>query len=472
MIVCLIALGCCGASALFDVHSIPLATPETTCFLAEMDDDGTADLFTVSGNTVTVYPNAESNPAASIQLPNGSSAIDVADITGTGKCELLVICGERILQYSLLTPISEPKELFSLKTLFAEPAPCPYTHVLIIKRGGTPLFALPRESAFELRGIDGRLIESYPISVDAPHSIAYGKPFSWASVVPPYIGLPESLELNVHRTLAIKPNLPPDLLAVEMMGPMYRRPTFRQLREAANANPETWPAFPLRKTDGQSEKVNYALDTLHAENTLISIQQPSTDTSKALIPGPIRQYPGIPFFTEEVLPDFNADGCHDLVLWRSPSSAPTMDSLTRIALGGTWPFLLEAHLYIPAKRRFEAKVSSNVSISMPLRWFVAGPNAAGPKLAFLRDANGDGTSDFGCATDSNTYSVWRYTKNGFSNTPDFTFSAPEPLEGIERQADLDGRGRTSILLRTSKTLHVLKAAAPVSFPRPPAKPVP
>ncbi|HPO14840.1 MAG TPA: VCBS repeat-containing protein [Candidatus Hydrogenedentes bacterium] len=467
----IIALGCCGFGVLFNVNAIPMDSKEAVCFLAEVDDDGVADLFIINGNALSIYPDAESTLNASIHLPPGVSAIDVADITGKGKGDLVAICGDRILHYSLNPASPEPNELFRLKTIFSDPAPRPYTHVLVIKRSGTPLLALPCDSTFEIRGLDGHLVESYPIGIDAPHSIAYGKPFNCVSVTPPHVGLSGTLELSVHRSVAIKPNLPADLLSVEMMGPMYRRSSTRQLREAADNPPETWPWFPLRTGVTPGEKVFYALDSASAPTTLVSIQQPNDKAPKRLSTGPIRQYPGAPFFVEDTLPDFNADGYVDLLLWRSPNPAPAVESLSRIALGGSWPLQIETHLYVPKNNRYASKTSSVITLQMPFRWFFSGAAAPLPRLVFLRDADGDGASDFGCATNPSDFALWRYGKIGFSEKPDFTYSFPETLGRIELQADLDGRGRTSIIFRGEKHFYVLKAAAPVSFPRAPIKPV-
>lgn len=463
------ALACCGFGGLFNMHEIPMESQDAVCFLAEMDDDGVADLFVINGNTLSIYPNAETDLHASLHLPPGVSAIDVADITGKGKGDLLAICGDRILHYPLNPLSTQPNELFCLKTIFSEPAPRPYAHVLAIKRGGTPLLALPCDSTFEIRGLDGHVVDSYPIGLNAPHSIAYGKPFNCASVTPPQAGLPQSLELRVHRSMAIKPNLPPDLLALEMMGPMYRKPSMRKALEAADNPPETWPWFPLKTNSSPAEKVFYALDRSYPSSTLVSIQQSNEKSPKRMSPGPIRPYPGMPLFVDDTLPDFNADGYVDLLLWRSNTPPPALEAITRLAMGGAWPFQLEAHLYIPKNNRYAAKTSSAISLQVPFHWFFPGAVTPPLRILFLRDADGDGTSDFGCATSSSDFALWRYGKIGFSEKPDFTCSFPEALTHIELMADLDGRGRTSIILRAEKHFYVLKAAALVSFPRAPVK---
>ena len=162
-------------SALFDVKSIPLHTPDSRVFLAHADRDTQADVFVLEKGAITVF-SSQCDNVRTIPLPDGTTAVDVVDIDNDGQPELLAICGDRILSIRLDaegTPV--PRDLFSLHTQLADPASgvrsleegkpssmlnnnvtmaTPYPFVLSILREGKTLLALPCEETFELRKTD------------------------------------------------------------------------------------------------------------------------------------------------------------------------------------------------------------------------------------------------------------------------------------------------------------------------------
>ena len=71
------------------------------------------------------------------------------------------------------------------------------------------------------------------------------------------------------------------------------------------------------------------------------------------------------------------------------------------------------------------------------------------------DFNGDGRTDLAFATAPNTFCAWTYA-NGFPRKPSFEHTFPENLLGIESPGDIDGTGRTTAVLRTSRALYLLR----------------
>ncbi len=450
-----------SGAALFDVQTYPYSDAGAVCFVAEMGGDREAELFVLDGQRLTVYMNGLAEEGRSIEFGAGTSAVDIADISGDGLSDVIAIRGEQVLKYGMEKGAwTEPVELFRLETIFSHGIHRPFLHVLVLKRAGTALLGLPREETFELHGADGRLLESYPIGMDAPHHVAYGRPFSCVSVDPPQLGPPEALEFRVTRILAFKPSLPADLLPVEMQGPTYRRATPRQARDAESLAPEAWPWFPLRKSGDEYSRVLYALSGEGMGDTLLRVQQPgagkSSGTEKQVQTGPPRRYPGVLMITGADLPDFNGDGYVDAILWKSKEPTPTIESLSRAVMGETWPVWISTHLFSPDKGRYSAEASSRIVLNVPVGWLL-GAGMEGPaRLGVLRDFNGDGTTDFGCLSRPNTFSAWSYGPKGFTETPQFERAFPEVLTAVDVRADLSGQGRTSLVLRGAKHFYLLK----------------
>ena len=142
-------------AALFDVKILPLATPDAHVFLAQADRDAQADVFVLEKNAVTIFFSMDGN-TRSLDLPENTTALDVADLDNDGQTELVVVCGERLVAI----PIAEggvPRDLFILRTQLADSSSAPYPFVLAIEHDGRTLLALPCEETFELRTPAGSL---------------------------------------------------------------------------------------------------------------------------------------------------------------------------------------------------------------------------------------------------------------------------------------------------------------------------
>jgi hypothetical protein len=454
-------------SGLFDVQTVPAGRADSQCFIAETDTDGTADLFILSGNTLFIYENAEAGARRTLPLRAGTAALDVADIDGDGFNEVITAGGGEVRSYSL-APGAEaaPRVLFRKKTCFSGYTGMPFLHVMAVMRNETPLLALPGENSFDLCKPDGEIVESFPAGLDAPYHASMGNPFTALTTAPPQAGPPDALEFRVRRTQVVKPNLPSELLPVETPAQLSRLGTPLQARDAAARPPEAWPWFPLRNGDaGRDERVLYAVTGPEPGDSLIRIQRARAERGQDEEAGltPKRRYPGRLVTAKDNPPDFNADGYADLLLWNPPAPAPTVTGITRAVMRQKWPLRITVHLFDPEKGRFSGKPDARLEFEVPVLWFLDTWTRMPLRLLVLRDFDGDGFCDLGCATDENEYSVWRFTPEGVSHVPDFQRRFPEKLRSIAFVEKLEGRRRTSIALRSEAALFVLKANTPLPF---------
>lgn len=470
-------LTACVIAAPIELHAIPVDVSRAVCFIAAADNDGTADLFVLDGRLLAIYEDAAAVAPRVVELPDGAAALDIADLEDDGQFEAIVLAGDDVYRVDLSgLATGGPVALFQRQTQFSTFARTPKLHVLVTAWNGEICLALPTEDALELCRPDGTVLASLPMGLDAPHSALYGQPFRYVPVDPPLAGAPDSLEFRVNRMLAFKPQLPAELAGAE--GP--EAPPFNTVRRARDAEqlpPDRWPWFPLRTGEEPGDRVAFALSAGPPQETWtrirpLAITPSEADTGDAF--GPLRRYPGSLIVVQADPPDFNGDGYHDLLLWHAPNPTPSISAISRITVRGTWPITLTAHRFIPEKQRFEPKPWCAIPMDAPVDWFLAAGNQIPLRHLVWRDINGDGKADFACATGSQTYGIWLAGEKGFSRTPDFHTELPEPILGIAFQAALEGQRATSIGLRGTTRLFVLKpaknsAAVPPSTP---ANPVP
>ena len=455
----LIAALCIAAGALFDVESIPLGSQDARVFLAHADADSTADVFVLDASTLAIHSSAEEWKLKEVQLLEGTSALDVADVDGDGLNEVVAVCGERILRYTIPAggdAAPSPAELFSHPTQLSDVAARPYLFVMAVKHEGRMALALPCEGRLELRAIDGTLLATYPTGSGAPQRMGSGRPFWTWSVNPPRVGPPNALELRVSHVLDSVPQLPEDLFpadTVETKRPRWT-PPYARIETSA------WPWFPIGSGDGSALRALCSLARPNYRDTIVRIRRSNIeeeDDDDVTI-GPERRYPGAVVLLEDSLPDFNGDGYMDLLLWKAPRPGTSVDSLTRAVTGRDWPLTFTTHLFSPAKERYEPAPSSRAACTVPVIWFLTMSQQGPFRHCVLRDFDGDGHTDLGCASAPNRYAIWLYGGQGFREKPSFTRTFSSPLVSVAFQADLDGQGRASIGLRTEKALCLLYAA--------------
>ena len=456
-----VAWACLGVQ--FEALTIPLNHEEAGVFPAQIDAGSGADIFVLDGYTLAIYSGSAAQFLASIQLENGTSGFDVADVDGDGRSEIIAVCGERIQRYAIPKDgtAATPVELFTLRTWLSEPEMKPSRCVLVVEREGRALLALPREKAVELHALDGSLVASYPVHEKPPDKEdRYStSSFYTTTVEPSSLGGRDAVERSVQRLIRYEPELPEDLAHTKQPD-NPNRTWYGAAFSAARGKVDQWPWFPLRTSGASPERVLFAAEQPPIQEMRIRIWRPMPDEKvpkeKQGNIGRERRYPGTQLDIGQDLPDFNHDGYADLILWRSPMPGMSADSLMRAITAGVWRVDVAVHLFNPEKDRYEPIPAASITCSVPIMRFI---NYYNPPLecCVLRDLDGDGRTDFACSTGVGRYSVWLYGETGFQEKPDFDGTFSDRISGIEFRSDLEGKGRTSIGIRTKKALYVLKA---------------
>ena len=443
-------------AAVFDVYTIPLEDPRAEVFLAQTNPEAVPGLFVLEGSRLTLHPDADAGDPITVELDRGTSAFDVADLDGDGHGEVVAICGDRIVTYSLEPGgIPTPRELFSLETQLADPSVGPYPHVLTTAKAGRTVLVLPTETALEVRKHDGSLDSRYPISSEEEPAGAKVHRFRAGSADPTQVAPAGGLEGRV--TYVVEPRLeaPEDLFPAYQRQPYYRRGTALQAHDAAGLDAVLWPWFPLR-TDGTTElRAHYAVD----RRTLVRLRNPERPNTAAdpFKLGPVRRYPGEIVVLAQDLPDFDGDGYVDLVLWTTPEPALSVGSMSRELLRQDRPVRVAVYLFLPEKNRFAPSPAAWFTCRVPTVRFLM-QDAAGPlQNMVLRDFDGDGKTDCGLSVQENAFAVWLYD-DGFLPQPDEAHTLPEPPAELVFKEDLDGNGRTSLAFRTTRAIHVFRAS--------------
>jgi hypothetical protein len=113
------------------------------------------------------------------------------------------------------------------------------------------------------------------------------------------------------------------------------------------------------------------------------------------------------------------------------------------------------HPYAPAKNRFEPLAVGSVKLQIPIGWVVSNPLMP-LRQVVLGDFDGDKRTDFACGTSDTSVSVW-LAASGFRTEPDETVQLPATVSHVLVAADLDGRGKCSVILRGAKACYALLA---------------
>jgi hypothetical protein len=442
--------------------------PDTQFVMAPSESGGEMSLFALAGRSLTIYAGARTAHVRTIGLPDDATAVDLYDLNGNGAVEVIVVAGERVLRYVIDRDIPEsPQLLFSAKNQFAGAVDRPFLHVLGIEWEGRRLIGLPAADTFVLYDARGEPVAEWPIGIDAPHLAAWGQPFTLDT--PHHSVTPGGniLEFEVQRRIAIVPQLPDGLpvLDKERLGmPVAARPPAPD----SHSDPGYWPAFPLTApVPAQRERAAPAslpagladAEVLHARvreaphDTLIRLRTPGRGAQpRAFRTEPAKRYPGALLNTRGDRPDFNGDGLVDLALWSLPAAMPTMDRVAKALTLGRWPVRVTAHLFKPERRRFAPVPESYIEIDVPAVWFMAAPGEPPLRMVLFDDFDGDGRTDFACATEPAVFSVWLFGNHGFSAGPDWQHTFPEPLSGVE----FGRAGGTIAALRGERAVYLLK----------------
>jgi hypothetical protein len=462
MIAVAAALTLLAGGALLEVQMLPWTPEKSTCFTTDVNLDGRAEICILQEQLLHIYGRKSESPLYSIALPLRTTAIDIADVDNDRVADLIALRGEEVLRYALSdNGAPEPEVLFTQQSQFSRADGYPFPAVLIVDRGDGPLIALPTEEALEVRSLNGELVNSYPIGINAPYHVSIGKPFSYWVNQHAQSGPADALEFRVNRLASFKPLLPDDAFPIDVAGrPPQRLGLSRQQWEADEHRPESWPWFYIAQSDTEDIRALYRQSESSADATTIRVRTLTSNVAAGdaspEVMGPPRLYPGSLVLHPEAFPDFNGDGYGDLMLWKAPRPGLSADALARALTSNRWPLNITTHVYLPDKKRFSPRPQTLISIEIPVAWFMA-PTPQGPLQALvLRDFNGDGKTDFGCLTAADTFTAWQAEGEGLAAAPALEERFSAPVDEVMFETDLDGQGTTSIALRCGNQLAILR----------------
>ena len=450
--------------ALLQIQTVPWTPGVSTCFPADRDLDGAAEVFVLEQNRLRAYGKQGSSPLFDRVLPTEMSAFDIADIDGDGAAELVGIRQSDIVAIRLDDgDPGEPERLFTQENQYSNITGLPFPCVLIVEREGVPAVALPQSSTLEVRSLQGELAESYAVGVDAPNRLAVNRPFSYWVNQHAQAGPAAALEFRVSSAVSFRPLRAGGGDTASGAAPDARPGTLRQQQDALQLAPEAWPWFEVGASATAQFRAFYRAGSGDTASTAICIRTaPAADRPGETKIGPPRHYPGMLAAPETKAPDFNGDGFADILLWKTRQPSLTAGSLARAATSRTWPLILTAHLYLPEKQRFAPRPAGHLTVELPVDWWLL-PTSTGPlRDILLRDFDGDGKTDLGCFTDPNTLSIWKSEDGDFGRAPAFQHRFSEGPNRVLLEVDLEGKGSTTLAVESGASLIIFRPWSPVA----------
>ncbi|HOE66830.1 MAG TPA: VCBS repeat-containing protein [Candidatus Hydrogenedentes bacterium] len=451
-----------AARDMFRVDVYPLPDPDAYVFLARADADLVGDVAILNGTAMTVHASGSRGTPLTVQLEPGTSAVDVADVDGDKRAEVVAICGDRILTYVLSpgSPSPQPTEALTRPSLLSAACQRPFPRVLVVYRGGRPLLALPQKDFLELVSLDGTVDSRYGVAFESP---TFASDFWAYDSRPPLAGSASSLEWRIGARHCGGYDLPVDLKPGPVSFAWEPFPNAWRRDEGKTLPHSRWPTFPLRVMGEDARQVRYQSPAPPGQETVIRIveqeKRPQPEGSDIppgdeFVAGPEHRYPGIMVTPDGDLPDYNHDGYVDLTLWQAPDPGLSVNALTRAISIGTWPLRIAVYLYSPEKKRFDIETVKRIDTEAPVFLFMGGEPV---QHCVLRDLNGDGYADCGFRTADKKFSIWLYN-DGFADKPDAVTVFPEPIKQVAFRADLNGDGSTNVGFRGEKAMYVLGLA--------------
>jgi len=460
-----VVLYCMSAFAAFELHTLPYASEEATCFAASVVGDGSVGLFVLDGSTLAYYADGRTATVVPIALPADTVALDIADTSGDGTAEVIALGRDAVYRIEFAGRERPTRtQLFAVDHARTTATGGPVPRVLVTPFEDAPAIALSRRDALVLYRLDCAVAAEFPAAVDpTPTGVLRMPAFDSIAVTPPILGGPGALEYRVTHAADFVPDVPDEAVPLASRRAHIRARGARGAATEGDA-PERWPWFPLRMAGDRDviDRAYFAATDGARPRTAVHVRWreggPEADDG-AVVLGPRRRYPGRPIVVADT-PDFNGDGFADLLLWTAPTPALTVQGLARALTQANWPVRLRAHVYMPDKRRFAPQAAAGLDVRGPVAWYLRRPGYAPLKQIVLRDMNGDGRTDIGVSTGPRRYAVWLYGEDGFASSPAASHTFSSNILGIAMRLDLDGTGRTSIVLRTAQAFYVIRAAAP------------
>ncbi len=442
------------AAGPFVVQSIPLAGPDDLVFLAHGKSSHAAGVFVLHDRVLQGH--FSESEAGRVELPEATTAFDVADLDADGRSEVIAVCGERVLLFEFSIygdDLDEGLELFQAPSLLSARSMSPSPYVLATTLDEEVAIVLPCEGALEARGLDGALLGRYDVEVPGEEGDTF-----IAEVTPRAASSLSGLDMRICRVSELA--IPPTSEMSPFSKPVGSTP--RALpQEGQSGDYVYWPWFPLKPRSDGGSRVLYTVACSGVAETCTRVCEVVSGTVESPEPSvkvrALRRYPGAILVDDEGVADFNGDGFADLVLWKAPEPGMSVDSIMRAAAGKDWPLHISIHLFLPDTMRHDPRPSGHLTGRVPITWLLGIGQAAPVRNLVIRDLDGDGRSDVGLSMSDDQFSIWISGPAGFAAKPDLVHAFPERIDEVAFCADLDGSGVQAIGLRTARTVQVIRA---------------
>ena len=436
----------------FEIQRIPTRFADAHAIVVPTASDSVPDVLLLDGFEIRVYPSTETLSVRSLSLDGDTTAIDVVDLDGDGRREILTVSGSRIQQYKILPDRidSEPKILFERHTRLSGVQGNPFPYVLSIEYEGRTVIALPKRYAIELWSVEGELVKTISITGTSNETLPFQRTFSAWAVEPPAIGR-RSLEFGVRSDLLFLPTIHNSFSDTEPK--TFSAPTGSWARalDAMNMSPLRWPRFPLMISEPDTQ-VLYALSP---PDTVIRIRRAENGESEEFYASPKRRYSGSLLLAKKGLADFNGDGYTDLLLWRAPLPGTSLGSMARTLSTGTWPVELMPHLYSPESGLYAGRPRGRIETQVSLKWYLSREFGSPVRNLILNDFDGDRRTDVAFTPTERSFSLWLYAE-GFRKKPDYSVTLDTNILKVTRVFESKGSGRDRILLRGKDAYYLLR----------------
>lgn len=436
----------------FEIQRIPTRFADAHAIVVSIGSDSGPDVLLLDGFEIRVYPSSETLTVHSLTLTRDTTAIDVVDLDGDGRAEILTVTGSRIQQYKILRDgiDPEPKVLFERHTRLSDVKGHPFPYVLSIEYEGRRVIALPKQYAIELWSVEGELVKTISITGTSDDTLPFQRTFSAWAVEPPAIGR-SGLEFGVRSDLLFLPtiqSMPSGLESHVFSTPIG---SWARALDALHMSPLRWPRFPLIDSDSDTQ-VLYALSP---PDTVIRIRRAENGDSEEFYASPQRRYSGSLLLAKKGLADFNDDGYTDLLLWRAPLPGTSLGSMARTLSTGTWPVELMPHLYSPESGLYEGRPRGRIEAQVPLKWYMSREFGSPIRNLILNDFDGDRHTDVAFTPTERSFSLWLY-EEGFKKKPDYTVKLDTHILKVTRVIESDELNRIRILLRGEDAYYLLR----------------